>query len=63
MSTPTAFVQKLWSYSHILRDDALSYLMAEMERLLSVVEELDAEVSAILPKAFTGKLASAEASG
>ena len=25
MSTPTAFVQKLWNYCNILRDDGLSY--------------------------------------
>lgn len=25
MSTPSALVSKLWNYSHILRDDGLSY--------------------------------------
>ena len=25
MSNPTALVQKLWNYCHILRDDSLSY--------------------------------------
>ena len=25
MTTPTALVQKLWNYCHILRDDGLSY--------------------------------------
>ncbi len=80
MSTPSALVSKLWNYCSILRDDGLSYgdyveqltfllflKMADLERRLSVVEELEAVVSAnlqravrlrqsILQKAFTGQL-------
>ena len=80
MSNPTALVQKLWNYCNILRDDGLSYgdyveqltfllflKMAEVERRLSVVEELESVVTAnlqratrlrqsILQKAFTGEL-------
>jgi type I restriction-modification system DNA methylase subunit len=80
MSNPHQLVQKLWNYCNILRDDGLSYgdyveqltfllflIMAEVERRLSVVEELESGVSAnlqratrlrqsILQKAFTGGL-------
>jgi type I restriction-modification system DNA methylase subunit len=81
MSNPAPqLVQKLWNYCNILRDDGLSYgdyveqltfllflKMAEVERRLSVVEELESVVSAnlqratrlrqsILPKAFRGEL-------
>ena len=80
MSTPSALVQKLWNYCNILRDDGLSYgdyveqltfllflKMAEVERRLSVVDELGSVVTAnlqravrlrqsILQKAFTGEL-------
>jgi hypothetical protein len=67
MSNPTTLVQKLWNYCNILRDDGLSYGVAEVERRLSVVEELESVVSAnlqratrlrqsILQKAFTGQL-------
>ena len=81
MSNPAPqLVQKLWNYCNILRDDGLSYgdyveqltfllflKMAEVERRLSVVEELEAVVSAnlqratrlrqsILHKAFSGEL-------
>jgi len=67
MSNPTALVQKLWNYCNILRDDGLSYGVAEVERRLSVVEELETVVSAnlqravrlrqsILQRAFTGQL-------
>jgi hypothetical protein len=68
MSNPTALVQKLWNYCNILRDDGLSYGVAEVERRLSMVEELEAVVFAnmqravrlrqsILQNAFTGQLA------
>jgi hypothetical protein len=67
MSVPSAFVAKLWNYCNILRDDGLSSGAVEAERLLSVVEEMEAVVSAnlqrasglrqsILQKAFTGEL-------
>ena len=81
MSNPAPqLVQKLWNYCNILRDDGLSYgdyveqltfllflKMAEVERRLSVVEELESVVSAnlqratrlrqsILQRAFTGEL-------
>jgi type I restriction-modification system DNA methylase subunit len=81
MSNPAPqLVQKLWTYCNILRDDCLSYgdyveqltfllflKMAEAERRLSVVEELESVVTAnlqratrlrqsILQKAFTGEL-------
>jgi len=81
MSNPAPqLVQKLWNYCNILRDDCLSYgdyveqltfllflKMAEVERRLSVVEELESVVTAnlqratrlrqsILQKAFTGEL-------
>jgi hypothetical protein len=68
MSNPAPqLVQKLWNYCNILRDDGLSYGVAEVERRLSVMEELEAVVSAnlqravrlrqsILQKAFTGEL-------
>ena len=70
MSNPTALVQKLWNYCNILRDDGLSYGVAEVERRLSVVEELESVVSvnlqratrlrqSILQKAFTGELLTA----
>jgi type I restriction-modification system DNA methylase subunit len=81
MSNPAPqLVQKLWNYCNILRDDGLSYgdyveqltfllflKMAEVERRLSVVEELESAVTAnlqratrlrqsILQKAFRGEL-------
>ena len=67
MSNPSALVQKLWNYCGILRDDALSDGVAEVERRLSVMAELESVVSAnlqratrlrlsILQKAFTGQL-------
>ena len=81
MSNPAPqLVQKLWNYCNILRDDGLSYgdyveqltfllflKMAEVERRLSVVEELESVVTAnlqratrlrqsILQRAFTGEL-------
>ncbi len=67
MSNPTALVQKLWNYCNILRDDGLSYGVAEVKQRLSEVVELEAAVSAnlqratrlrqsILQKAFTGQL-------
>jgi type I restriction-modification system DNA methylase subunit len=80
MSNSQQLVQKLWNYCNILRDDGLSYgdyleqltfllflKMAEVERRLSLVEELAAVVAAnfqratrirrsILQKAFTGEL-------
>lgn len=81
MSNPAPqLVQKLWNYCNILRHDCLSYgdyveqltfllflKMAEVERRLSVVEELESVVTAnlqrairlrqsILQKAFTGEL-------
>ena len=57
-SNPQQLVQKLWNYCNILRDDGLSY---------GVAEELESVVSAnlqratrlrqsILQKAFTGGL-------
>ena len=71
----TQLVQKLWNYCNILRDDGLSYgdyveqtrIVAEVERRLSVVEELSALVAAnlqrairlrqsILLRAFSGEL-------
>ena len=69
MSNPEPqFVQKLLilNYCIIVRDDGLSYGVAEVERRLSVVKELEAVVSAnlqrahllrqsILQKAFTGE--------
>lgn len=68
MSTLTILSRKLWNYCIILVDDGLFYGAAEVERRLSVVEELEAAVSAnlqratrlrqsILQKAFEGKLA------
>jgi hypothetical protein len=65
MSTPSALVQKLWNYCDIPRDEGLSCGVPKVERRLSVVEELEAVVSAnlqrasglrqsILYKAFTG---------
>jgi hypothetical protein len=68
MSNPQQLVQKLWNYCNILRDDGLSFGAAEVEQRLSVVEELEAMVSAslqratrlrqsILQKAFAGQLA------
>jgi hypothetical protein len=67
MSNPTALVQKLWNYCNILRDDGLSCSVAEVERRLSVVEELESVVTAnlqratrlrqsILQRAFSGGL-------
>ncbi len=74
----TQLVQKLWNYCNILRDDGLSYgdcveqqrIVAEVERRLSVVEELSALVESNLKRAvrlrqaapqeaFTGQLVSA----
>jgi len=80
MSNPAPqLVQKLWNYCNILRDDCLSYgdyieqltfllflKMAEVERRLSVVEELESVATAnlqratrlrqsILQKAFAGE--------
>ncbi len=60
-------VQKLWNYRNILCDDGMAYDVAEVERRLSVVEELESVVTAnlqratrlrqsILQKAFTGGL-------
>ena len=59
MTNPSALVQKLWNYCNILRDDGLSYgvlteqerIVAEVERRLSVVEELSALVTANLQRA------------
>lgn len=67
-------VQKLWNYCNILRDDGLAYcdyveqtrIVAEVERRLSVIDELEATVTAnllratrlrpsILQQAFSGK--------
>ena len=67
MSNPGALVQKLCHYCGILRADALSNGVAEVERRLSVMEDLESVVSAnlqhatrfrqsILQKAFTGQL-------
>jgi len=73
MSNAPQLVQKLWNYCNILRDDDLSIeqerIVAEVERRLSVVEDLSALVTAnlqratrlrqsILQKAFTGELTS-----
>ncbi len=79
-NNPNQLVQKLWNYCNIHRDDGLSYgdyveqltfllflKMAEVERRLSVVEELESVVAAnlqratrlrqsIVQKAFTGEL-------
>ena len=67
MSNLSALVQKLCHYCGILRADALSDGVAEVERRLSVVEELESVVPAnlqratrlrqsILQKAFIGEL-------
>ena len=67
MSNPSALVQKLCHYCRILREDALPDGVAEVERRLSVVAELESVVSAnlqratrlrqsILQKGFTGQL-------
>ena len=67
MSHSTRLVQKLWNYCNILRDDALSNGLAEVERQLSLAEELEAVPPAhpqcatrlrqsILTKGFTGEL-------
>ncbi|MDB6066644.1 MAG: hypothetical protein JWR26_2852 [Pedosphaera sp.] len=67
-NNPTQLVQKLWNFCNILRDDGLSFGAAEVERRLSVVEELEAVVAnnlqratrlrqSILQKTFTGQLA------
>ncbi len=67
MSTPIVLVQNLWNYCNILRDDSLPVGVAEVERRLSVVEELEAVVAAnlqhatrlrqaVLQKAFAGEL-------
>ena len=69
MSNPIALVQNLWNYYNILRDDGLSCGMADVQRRPSVVEELEAVVSAnvrratrlrqsVLQKAFIGELSS-----
>lgn len=63
MSNPTALVQKLWNFCTILRDDGLPYgdyveqltylrclKMANVERRLSVVQELETVVSANLQR-------------
>jgi hypothetical protein len=74
MSSPSVLVQHLPNYSKILRDDGLCHAVAEVERRLRVVQELESVVSAnlqratrlrrsILQKAFSGKLATSEASG
>ena len=74
MNNPSALVHKLCHYCGILRDDALSDGVAEVERRLSVMEDLESVVSAnlqratrlrqsILQKAFTGGLVSGEATG
>jgi type I restriction-modification system DNA methylase subunit len=87
MSTPSALVSKLWNYCNILRDDGLSYgdyveqltfllflNIVDVERRLSVVEQLEAVVSAnllratrlrqsILQKVFSGELATSPVSG
>lgn len=52
MSNPTALVQKIWNYCNILRDDGLSYGVAEVEWRLSVVEELESVVTANLQRAI-----------
>lgn len=68
MSNPSARVQKLRHYCGILRDDALSHGVAEVERRLRVEEELEAVAYAnlarsqrlrqsALQKAFLKKLA------
>ena len=67
MSNPNALVQELWNCCNVVRDDRLSGGVAEVERRLSLMAELEAVVSAnlqratrlrqtILPKDFTGKL-------
>ncbi len=67
LSNPSALAQKPWHYHSILRDDALSHGVAEVERRSSVVEELEAVEAvhlqrathlrqSILQKAFTGEL-------
>ena len=67
MSNPSALVQKLCHYCGILREDALSDGVAEVERRWSVMEDLESVASAnlhratrlrqsILQKAFTGGL-------
>ena len=66
MSNSQQLVQKLWNYCNILRDDGLSY-GDYVERRLSVVDELEATVTAnlqraarlrqaILQRAFSGGL-------
>jgi hypothetical protein len=66
MSNPAPqLVQKLWSYSNILREDGLSYSdyaeqltfllflkMAKVERRLSVVEELESVVIPTVKQSF-----------
>ena len=65
MRNPTTLVQQLWSYWNIFRDDDRSYGVPEVERRLSVAEELESVVTtnlqratrlrqSILQKAFTG---------
>jgi hypothetical protein len=67
MSNPNQPFQELWNYCSTLRHHGLSFGMVEVERRLSVVEELEAEAFAnlqrasglrqsILHKAFTGEL-------
>jgi hypothetical protein len=75
MSNAPQLVQKLWNYCDILRADGLSYgdfveqagIVAEVERRLSMVDELSALVTSnlqcttrlrqsILQRAFEGNL-------
>ena len=67
MTAASHLIQQLWAYCNILLDDRWPCDIGEAMRRLSVVEELDAVVSAnlqravrlrhsILQKAFTGQL-------
>jgi hypothetical protein len=67
VSKSTHLVSKLWNYCSILRDDGLSYAVADVQRRPGVVEELEAVVSAnvrratpfrqsILQRTFSGVL-------
>ena len=67
MSHRSQPLQRLWSPYNTLKDVGLSRCVSEFERQLSLVEELEAVVSAnlkrasslrqsILRKAFTGEL-------
>ena len=51
MSSGNGLVQRLWSYCNILRNDSRRFGVAEVERGLSVVHELEAVVSANLQRA------------